>query len=201
MNPTKEKILHAAIDLFSRNGFTGVSIREITKAVGIKESSLYNHFANKDEILETILDLFRAEFNNTLVPPEILDQILDQTDVGSFLIRGFEKYKEHIRNPMIEQLWRILQIEQYRDPRARTLMLDFLIGHTMEFLTLVFTKFIEKGKVRPDWDPELLAIEYQYPMFTMVSEFNMLKFDNRDTTAIEQRMAQHIQFFVKIVQP
>ena len=37
---TKDKILEVAIDLFSKQGYHGVSIRNITKEVGIKESSL-----------------------------------------------------------------------------------------------------------------------------------------------------------------
>ncbi|MBE3554734.1 MAG: TetR/AcrR family transcriptional regulator [Thermicanus sp.] len=51
---TKNKILEIADDFFSRKGYTGVSIRDITGEVGIKESSLYKHFKNKEEILQTI---------------------------------------------------------------------------------------------------------------------------------------------------
>ena len=53
-NSNKEKILNTAIDLFSNKGFNAVSVRDITRGVEIKESSLYNHFKSKDEILETI---------------------------------------------------------------------------------------------------------------------------------------------------
>ena len=41
---TKERIIDQALDLFSRKGYDGVSVRDISGAVGIKESSLYNHF-------------------------------------------------------------------------------------------------------------------------------------------------------------
>ena len=43
MNETKQKILDVALDLFSQNGFSAVSIRDICKVVDIKESSVYYH--------------------------------------------------------------------------------------------------------------------------------------------------------------
>lgn len=39
---TKEKIVETALDLFSQRGYDGVSVRDIARAVGIRESSLYN---------------------------------------------------------------------------------------------------------------------------------------------------------------
>ena len=44
---TKEKILDTALELFSRQGYDGASVRAIARAVGIRESSLYNHFPSK----------------------------------------------------------------------------------------------------------------------------------------------------------
>ena len=56
LSGTKEKIFDAAIDLFSEYGYTGASIRGIAVSVGIKESSIYAHFINKEDILNHILD-------------------------------------------------------------------------------------------------------------------------------------------------
>ena len=41
---TKELILKEALRLFSDNGYDGVSVREISGAVGIRESAIYRHF-------------------------------------------------------------------------------------------------------------------------------------------------------------
>ena len=51
----KEKIFEKSIALFSENGYEGVSIRKIASAVGIKESSIYNHYKSKESILDAIL--------------------------------------------------------------------------------------------------------------------------------------------------
>ncbi|MFE8701366.1 TetR/AcrR family transcriptional regulator [Cytobacillus sp. FJAT-54145] len=195
---TKDKILDVALDLFSQKGYMGVSVREITREVGIKESSLYNHFQNKDEILETIFNLFRQEFAKTLPPITVLDDILASSTLEGFFERGFQNFKEHINQPKNEKFWRILFIEQYRDPMAREIFLYDIIKSTLDFLEIVFEKLIALGKIKK-MTPNLLASEYQYPMFSMLAEYNMLRFDQKDTSDIERKMKDHIHFFISTV--
>jgi AcrR family transcriptional regulator len=52
---TRERILVAALQLFAQHGFGGASIRDLARSVGIRESSLYNHFPSKVAILEAIM--------------------------------------------------------------------------------------------------------------------------------------------------
>lgn len=52
----REDVLAAAARLFGTRGFAGTSTREIAHAVGIKQASLYYHFASKDAMLAALLD-------------------------------------------------------------------------------------------------------------------------------------------------
>src|SRR5690554_7789726 len=52
---TKELILHTALRLFSKRGYDGVSMRELAAEVGIKASSIYNHFSSKEDIFNSLL--------------------------------------------------------------------------------------------------------------------------------------------------
>lgn len=52
----REEILSAAGRLFVNQGFAATSTREIADAVGIRQASLYYHFAGKDQILGELLD-------------------------------------------------------------------------------------------------------------------------------------------------
>ncbi|MBG6182416.1 AcrR family transcriptional regulator [Arthrobacter sp. CAN_A214] len=51
----REEILDAAAELFTTQGYATTSTRAIAGAVGIRQSSLYHHFATKDDILEALL--------------------------------------------------------------------------------------------------------------------------------------------------
>jgi len=51
----RAEILDAAAELFSEQGYAATSTRAIAMAVGIKQASLYYHFANKEQILAELL--------------------------------------------------------------------------------------------------------------------------------------------------
>src|SRR6476469_2045809 len=53
---TREKILRAALEQFAQNSFHGTSMREVAKAVGVRESALYHHFKSKDAILSALVE-------------------------------------------------------------------------------------------------------------------------------------------------
>ncbi|NKY47877.1 TetR/AcrR family transcriptional regulator [Nocardia cerradoensis] len=51
----RAEILDAAAELFTANGYGSTSTRGIADAVGIRQASLYHHFAAKDDILDALL--------------------------------------------------------------------------------------------------------------------------------------------------
>jgi AcrR family transcriptional regulator len=52
----REEILDAAAELFARRGYAATSTRLIAETVGIRQASLYYHFANKEQILAELLE-------------------------------------------------------------------------------------------------------------------------------------------------
>jgi AcrR family transcriptional regulator len=48
---TRERILNVALDLFTRQGFDGTSLRQIAESLGLTKAALYYHFESKDDIL------------------------------------------------------------------------------------------------------------------------------------------------------
>lgn len=52
---TKKHILEVSLRLFTEKGFEGTSVRDITRELGMTQSSLYYHFKNKDQIAISLL--------------------------------------------------------------------------------------------------------------------------------------------------
>ncbi|MDX5310512.1 MAG: TetR/AcrR family transcriptional regulator [Rhodococcus sp. (in: high G+C Gram-positive bacteria)] len=52
----RAEILDAAAELFTTRGFASTSTRLVAEAVGVRQASLYNHFATKDDILAALLE-------------------------------------------------------------------------------------------------------------------------------------------------
>ncbi|MCJ8009313.1 TetR/AcrR family transcriptional regulator [Lederbergia wuyishanensis] len=192
---TKEKILNAAIDLFSKSSFSAVSIRDITREVGIKESSLYYHFKNKDELLECIFEIYREEIKKVCPPLKDIDYILTQTTPEQFLLHGLQKFKSLIcDNPKMSKISRILSTEQFSHPKARYIISNDLYEENIKFLEVVFTKFMESEYIQ-EFPARLLAIEYQYPVFSMITQYQILQFEQQDTSELEKLLEDHVKFF------
>ena len=57
----RERVLRAAIALADSAGIEALTMRNLGKAVGVEAMSLYNHVANKDDILNGMFDLIVSE--------------------------------------------------------------------------------------------------------------------------------------------
>jgi AcrR family transcriptional regulator len=193
-NVTKIKITQVSIELFSKKGFSGASIRDITKEVGIKESSLYKHFKNKDEILETIFVNFRKETDKILPPMEYIDWIAESMSLKAFLEKGVENFKQHIDDPINMKIWRIMYIELFRHPIAQDIYRNEIMKRTVDCLEIVFEKMIQRRKMAP-LNPRTMATEYQYSSIALILEYNLLKSEDESTEQLEQQLIEHVQFF------
>ena len=71
VSSTKERIIDTAITLFSDRGYEKVSMRDIAGTVGIKASSIYNHFLSKQDILKSVYESYAKERNPVF--PDIED--------------------------------------------------------------------------------------------------------------------------------
>jgi AcrR family transcriptional regulator len=58
---SRERILDTALALVDEEGIEALSMRKLGQALGYEAMSLYNHVANKDDLLNGILDLVLAE--------------------------------------------------------------------------------------------------------------------------------------------
>ena len=63
---TKQKLLDAALDAFSENGFLGTSTRNIAERAGVHHPLITYHFRNKEELWRAAADRIFTEFNAAL---------------------------------------------------------------------------------------------------------------------------------------
>ena len=52
----KNEIIEIALEKFSKNGYQGTTLENISQSIGIKKASLYSHFNNKDEIYDLCIE-------------------------------------------------------------------------------------------------------------------------------------------------
>ena len=64
---TQQKLLDAAIEAFSENGFKGTSTRDIADRAGVHHPLITYHFKNKEQLWRAATDRIFREFNISLV--------------------------------------------------------------------------------------------------------------------------------------
>lgn len=67
---SRDRILDAAVALADAEGIEALSMRRIGHALGVEAMSLYNHVANKEDILNGILDVIIGEIDMAETGPE-----------------------------------------------------------------------------------------------------------------------------------
>ena len=60
---TRERVLHAAVALADASGSETLSMRKLGEALGVEAMSLYNHVANKEDLLDGMIDMVFAEID------------------------------------------------------------------------------------------------------------------------------------------
>ena len=125
MKHTKQKILEISLDLFSRKGFSAVSIRDICGQVQIKESTVYYHFRNKQAIFDELLEQFQNKASDMI---SRLEQAL-QNDFtpegnpfyGNVCDTFFESY---LMDDFCNKVMRLLSIEQLHSDTVREFYME-----------------------------------------------------------------------------
>jgi AcrR family transcriptional regulator len=60
---SRDRVLRAAVAFADQNGIGTLSMRKLGEALGVEAMSLYNHVANKDELLDGMVDLVFSEID------------------------------------------------------------------------------------------------------------------------------------------
>ena len=162
---TKEKILAAALDMFSKYGYAGTNIRELSASLGLVKSGVYKHFESKEEIWNALLDQLIAYYEEHFGSAEHLPPVPESLEELIQLTMRMVHFTVH--DEKIVMTRKVLAIEQFRDERAKELATKhFLTGLTQMF-TPVFQGMMEKGLLHQD-DPEMLAFAYTAPISALI---------------------------------
>ena len=163
---TKEKILDVAIDLFSSKGYNDVSVREIAKEVGIKNSSIYYHYSKKEDILDSIFEYFIKEMNDEEIVEENMEELINQSPMNLYHF-GSELVKEHYSSTKMKKILRLIFIELYHNEKIRDFFKKEIIDRPLKFWIFLFQQFMDK-KIIKVGDPKQLAESYyNYGIFKM----------------------------------
>lgn len=188
---TKELILDAALDLFSKNGFEATSTGQIADAVGIRKSSLYNHFKNKQDILDTLIDAASAKFDEVSVT-NISEKNTEKLNADMIIAQIRGQIYLLLHNETVSKVRRLLTIEQYRNPVISEIQTKRVYTNVLSFNERLIQNLI-KESVLIDGDVEIMAAQLAFPVSAWVSLCEREPEREEEITALVERHVR--QFF------
>lgn len=105
---SKDRVLSAAIRVADRGGVEAITMRRVAQELGVEAMSLYHHVANKEAILDGVVDMVFAAIE---LPPADVDDWRDAIRARSASARGV----------LSKHRWALGLMDSRRDPGPATL--------------------------------------------------------------------------------
>ena len=166
----EQAILDAAIRLFSKHGFDGVSMRTIAQESGVSKSNIYHHFRSKEELYLAIMQSSAAWLS------ELVDTLAEGG--GSFEQRLRVFVRAHMEHLFAHAMTvRLLLREVFSGgEKWQRLLMDHVVGDIVRRLRAIFENGQAEGILRSDLDPGLCAMQILGGNFFYFQSYSMLKF-------------------------
>ncbi len=162
---TKERILEAALEMFSQNGYAGTNIRELSASLGLVKSGVYKHYESKEAIWNALLDEMIAYYAEHFGSPEHLPPVPDSLE--GLVTMTMQMVNITVHDEKILMTRKVLTLEQYRDVRARELATKHFLSGLTDMFARIFAGMMDKGLLRKD-DPKMLAFAYTAPISALI---------------------------------
>ena len=194
---TIQNILDISADLFARNGYDGVSLRQIAKYAGIKESSLYNHFKSKADILETLFDEFIKLAPQTRPSDDEIDRMLIFMEPEEIFKNIVFHVGESVNCTLLNTIM-IINYEKFRNPRAAEMYYKYVVNEPADYYERLIKKMIERKMVKPV-DARTFAEQYNYVSIVLTKEYVMARNGLADMHSVVGYMIKTLKFFCSLM--
>ena len=111
---TRDKIIHAAIELFNEQGEQNVTTNHIAAHLGMSPGNLYYHFRNKEDIIQAIIGIYANDiykyFENDTASPASLQVSMSHLDYVIYVMWRYRFLYNNLpdilaRDPALQELY------------------------------------------------------------------------------------------------
>lgn len=147
---TREKVLRAALDVFSAKGFSSSTLEDIARHIGMTRGAVYWHFRNKQDLLLALIQmmmqrekqLVRQQVPALATPQDLIDSYLAMAD----LLDQDAEYRKFIHFIFLQVEWATEQ-----EVTARVKQVSARDGHFIKIYEAM-EAMQRSGEIRADAD-------------------------------------------------
>jgi AcrR family transcriptional regulator len=158
----QDKILKTSLELFYKFGIKRVTMDDIAKELGMSKKTIYHHFKEKDDLVNTLCDIEMIKHEQIF--DELFNESKNPIHEMMLISANMRKMMQHI-NPIF-----FLDLQKFH-PQALNRFQEFKQNCAFKHIERNINKGIEAGFYRNDIDVEFTA-KYR------LSQLDMLLFGN-----------------------
>jgi AcrR family transcriptional regulator len=172
---TKEKILDAALTLFSEKGYANVFVGDIADRVGIKAPSLYKHYKNKKAIFDAIIDEMNRRFEEQAKAMQIngsdaaADAGIYKTLPEDQLLKlGREFFLYYLHDDYNRKFRKMLTLEQFHDTDLAKVYSKLYVDDPLSYQGMLFGFMVMAGVLQTD-NVQVMTLHFYSPIYFMLT--------------------------------
>jgi AcrR family transcriptional regulator len=194
---TKQIILDTALELFSKQGYSAVSIRDISSRVGFKESAIYYHFKNKQDIFDVLCQSFENVMYS--LPPKFVTEMAKVTKVEeeAFMMVCHSYFTNYLMEERVNRFLRMLVIEQGINEVAAKMYHNIMFDEAVSNQLLIFSWLTQIGFLKTD-QVERMVMDYQTMVVYLFHRYLICgEITDEVKLTITEELSKHIKHFLK----
>ena len=191
VNLTKRQneIVEKSIELISKNGIQGLTIKNLSREIGISEPAIYRHFKNKSEILKTLLMLFKLQIENTFLKL-YKSEVETKDKIEIFFNIHIEKF---LKTPHIASV--IFSEELFINDPQLDLIVNDIIKTSIKNMEVLIRMGMEKNEIRTELNSEDLSVIMLGSLRLLVKEWYISGFN----TDLKEKVENLKDTIIKII--
>lgn len=162
---TKERVLAAALELFGRKGYDGVSMNDIAQAVGVRAPSLYKHFESKEALWAALVPVAQDHYKARWASLTSLQEQLER-EVRATSILKVEALETETMDWVLDELADSRGYRAFAQQSKE--VLRCLWYEPVKRYEGFFSRLMDLQALKR-CDPHVAAVEYLAPIFLLLS--------------------------------
>jgi|TARA_R110002050_G_scaffold89450_5_gene188350 TetR/AcrR family transcriptional regulator, fatty acid metabolism regulator protein len=148
----QQEIIETALGLINENGIQNLTIKNLSKKLGITEPAIYRHFENKIQILVSILDLMKQN-SNDIFSSELKSEKSAVQKIEQLFKKHFRSFSEM---PSLASV--VFSEEMFRNEKVLIEKISELIEQNNKILLTILNEGQNNNELRNDIDAAHLAV-------------------------------------------
>jgi AcrR family transcriptional regulator len=181
-----EKILSSSVELFSQYGFKSITMDDIARRAGISKKTLYQHFANKQEVVNESVAWYKNNTTESCVG--VLKDADNAVEAMVRILAFFDTMYKRI-NPMA-----IFEMQRFF-PDAYKQFRDLLIERDVVLVKENILQGIKEGYYRNNVNADLMA-RYRIETSLMALQPNLMVNDRASLMSVALEIGEHFMYGV-----